>query len=97
MLTGDIIPINHSRVTHQLVVFQQVHAQTKGEEEFVLLEEGPAHVDVKRVCKIVLQNLQSKYKESFNRIFFFKKIMCPLNSITKSTQHLIHVSCITVP
>lgn len=50
-------------VTHELVVFEQVDIEAEGEEEFVLLKQRATYVDVKRVRKIVLQNLESKYTE----------------------------------
>lgn len=51
-------------VTHKLVVFEQVDIEAEGEEELVLLKQRAAYIDVKRVCKMVLQNLESKYTES---------------------------------
>lgn len=50
-------------VTHKLVVFQQVDIEAEGEEQFVLLKQRATYVDIKRVCKMVLQNLESKYTE----------------------------------
>lgn len=50
-------------VTHKLVVFEQIDIEAEGEEEFVLLKQRATYVDVKRVRKMVLQNLESKYTE----------------------------------
>ncbi len=50
-------------VTHELVVFEQVDIEAEGEEQFVLLKQRATYVDIKWVCKMVLQNLESKYTE----------------------------------
>lgn len=60
--------INHScvqveAVTHKLVVFEQIDIEAEGEEEFVLLKQRATYVDVQRVRKMFLQNLESKYTE----------------------------------
>lgn len=45
-------------LTNRIVVYQQVHGETEGEQHLVLLKERAADVDVERVREVILQDLK---------------------------------------